>query len=252
MANKIMRKFAVSLLAFALLLGLMPATFTARAAERINKTEKTLYVGDTVKLKVVNASDTVSWKSSNKAVASVGKTGKVTAKKAGTAKITATVGKAKYVSVITVLSVYGKVDPVYMSSYGQVVLPYAKAEEDDLEFEVYDDSVVSDVDYEVADDGQSVLITFTGKYNGTTYVKVENEYNDEETEIEVNVDGLADEPESEYREDDDDEDDDDDDGYWYRGRWYEYDEDEDDYNWYGDDDYDFYDYLWYRGNNISF
>ena len=44
----------------------------------------------------------VSWKSSNKKVATVSKTGKVTAKKAGTAKITATIGKTRLTCTVNV------------------------------------------------------------------------------------------------------------------------------------------------------
>ncbi|MCD7955322.1 MAG: Ig-like domain-containing protein [Lachnospiraceae bacterium] len=61
-----------------------------------------LAVGKTKKLKISGTTETVTWKSSNKKVATVSKTGKITAKKAGTATITATVLGKKYKCVVTV------------------------------------------------------------------------------------------------------------------------------------------------------
>ncbi|MCC8045773.1 MAG: Ig-like domain-containing protein [Clostridiales bacterium] len=61
-----------------------------------------LTVGKTKKLKISGTTETVTWKSSNKKVATVSKSGKITAKKAGTATITATVLGKKYKCVVTV------------------------------------------------------------------------------------------------------------------------------------------------------
>lgn len=68
----------------------------------LNKTAATLIKGQTLKLTLANASGKVTWSSSDKTVATVGKTGKVTAKKKGTATITAKNGGKKYTCKITV------------------------------------------------------------------------------------------------------------------------------------------------------
>ena len=62
----------------------------------INKTQVTMYPGESVKLSV-NGAKNVKWKSSNSKNATVSKKGTVTvtAKKGGSGKITATVGKKK-------------------------------------------------------------------------------------------------------------------------------------------------------------
>jgi len=72
---------------------------------KLNKTSVTLYAGKTVQLKVQGTSKKVTWSSGNKKVATVYK-GKVTTKKAGTATITAKVGKKKYTCKVTVKSPY--------------------------------------------------------------------------------------------------------------------------------------------------
>ncbi len=88
------------------------ATITAKVGKKkytckvtvkagLNETKKSLVAGSTTQLKVLGESK-ATWKSSSTKVATVSKTGKVTAKTAGTAKITAKVGKKTYTCTITV------------------------------------------------------------------------------------------------------------------------------------------------------
>lgn len=88
-----------------LVLGLMSTGTVAEAAKKpkLNKTSVKLYVGKTVKLKLKNNKKKVVWSSSNKKVATVSKKGVVKAKKAGTAKIRAKVGKKKYTCKVKVI-----------------------------------------------------------------------------------------------------------------------------------------------------
>lgn len=76
----------------------------AQAASKVklSKTKATLYLGQTLQLKLSNAKGTTTWKSSKKSVATVSKKGKVTAKATGTTTITATNGKKKYTCKVTV------------------------------------------------------------------------------------------------------------------------------------------------------
>lgn len=99
------RKFIVLLTLVSLLVGLFSpaAVITADAASpKLSKTKITLNVGKKKTLKVKNASGKVKWSSSNKKVAAVSGKGQITAKKAGTAKITAKVDKKKLICKITV------------------------------------------------------------------------------------------------------------------------------------------------------
>lgn len=79
-------------------------TVTVEAALKVklNKTKATVYVGKSTQLKVTGTTKKVTWKSSNKKVATVTSKGKVTAKKKGTATITATVSGKKYTCKVTV------------------------------------------------------------------------------------------------------------------------------------------------------
>jgi hypothetical protein len=68
----------------------------ASAAVKISKTKATMEVDSTLKLSLSGIKTTPTWKTSKKAVATVDKTGLVTAESEGTAKITATAGGIKY------------------------------------------------------------------------------------------------------------------------------------------------------------
>lgn len=71
-------------------------------AMAINKKKTIIYKGLTQKLKVIGATKKVKWSSSNKKVATVNSKGVVTAKKKGTAIVTAKVGKKKFKCKVTV------------------------------------------------------------------------------------------------------------------------------------------------------
>ncbi len=77
-------------------------TNVAVAATKINVTKVNLPKGSTYKLQVTGTKAAVTWSTSKKSVATV-KNGVVTGKKAGTAVITAKVGKKKYTCKVTVL-----------------------------------------------------------------------------------------------------------------------------------------------------
>lgn len=72
------------------------------ATVKLNKKSLSLEVGKTYTLKVSGTKKKVTWSTSDKKIATVNKSGKVTAKKAGKATITATVDKKKYTCKVTV------------------------------------------------------------------------------------------------------------------------------------------------------
>lgn len=72
------------------------------ASAKLNKKSATMWVGDTLQLKVSNTKNKVKWSSNKKSVATVSTKGKVKAKKSGKAVITAKVGNKKLKCNITV------------------------------------------------------------------------------------------------------------------------------------------------------
>ena len=87
---------------------------------KLNTTSKTLTAGQTCQLKVkkvkpANAGKSVTWKSSNSKVAKVNSKGKVAAKKAGKATITATSKTNKKVKATCKITVYSKVKTISLN-----------------------------------------------------------------------------------------------------------------------------------------
>lgn len=69
--------------------------YTNSKSVQVKTGDKTMYAGENRKIEVYNASS-VAWTSSNESVATVDETGCVTAKKAGSVKITAKIGSKTY------------------------------------------------------------------------------------------------------------------------------------------------------------
>lgn len=98
-----MRKTCSLLLVLGLLAGLAYTGVPTEAATiKLNKQKLTLYAGGSATLKVKGTSSKVKWSSSKKSVATVSSKGKVTAVKAGKAKITAKVETKKLRCTVTV------------------------------------------------------------------------------------------------------------------------------------------------------
>lgn len=87
----------------AVVLSCATTPITAEAASiKINKKKIVLDKGKTFQLKIQGTKKKVTWKSNKPSVAKVSSKGKVTAKKKGTAKITAKVNGKKYTCTVTV------------------------------------------------------------------------------------------------------------------------------------------------------
>ena len=100
MMGKIFRKWLPWMLILLLFVTAMPQQ--AEAAVKINKKSASVYVGQTVTLKVTGTSAKVTWKSSNKKVATVNANGVVTGRKKGTATIRAKVSNKTLKCKVTV------------------------------------------------------------------------------------------------------------------------------------------------------
>ncbi len=98
-------KKAKKLLSFlAVMLLIVCMAVPVSAAGKISKSKATLLTGQTLQLKLSGTKGKTKWTSSKKSVVTVSGSGKVTAKKSGSATITAKVGKKKYSCKVTVES----------------------------------------------------------------------------------------------------------------------------------------------------
>ena len=97
-----LKKALTILLVFIMILTISPIQANAAKKVKLNKSKLSLYVGKSYTLKLKNIKNKIKWKSSKKSVATVSSKGKVKAKKKGSCKITAKVGKKKYVCKVTV------------------------------------------------------------------------------------------------------------------------------------------------------
>lgn len=97
--TKMMKKAMVTMMMVFAAMLLMVAP--VQAASKTKTTKVTMKAGQSKALRVKTASK-VKWSSSNKAIVSVNKKGKIVARRAGKAKITAKYGKKKAVFVVTV------------------------------------------------------------------------------------------------------------------------------------------------------
>lgn len=91
----------------------------AKNTVKLNYTKKTITPGDSFKLKLKGANGKVTWKSSNKKVATVNAKGKVTGEKKGTSKITAIYGGKKYTCKVNVKVKYGSISGNITYHYNQ-------------------------------------------------------------------------------------------------------------------------------------
>lgn len=91
------KKILCGALAAAMALTMAATPVSAAAKPKLSKTKLSMTVGDTAALKVKNAAkkEKITWKSNKKAVAAVTAKGRVTAKKAGKAVVSATLKNAK-------------------------------------------------------------------------------------------------------------------------------------------------------------
>lgn len=126
----IIKRFFSLMLIFCLLCSAawMDAPETSAASVKMNKRTATLRVGKTLRLKVYGTSEKITWRSTKKSVASVSQSGKVTAKKSGTARIYAKFSGQKLYCKVTVTAstsdtkTGGRLNP--LSAYEEHTISY--------------------------------------------------------------------------------------------------------------------------------
>ncbi len=138
-AGKSLLLILVLAAAVLLLPSLLPHAHTAEAGVRLNKTSADMIPGYKVQLKVKGTSAAVTWRSGKKSVASVDKSGLVTAIRPGTCKITARTGSKKLTCKIRVynpgdaVNTEGALHGVDVSVW-QGTIDFKKVKKDGIDF----------------------------------------------------------------------------------------------------------------------
>ena len=172
----------------------LPVSFgciTTEAASKVklNKKKVTLYVGKTTTLKLKGTKQKIKWSSSNKTIATVSSKGKVKAKKAGTATITAKVGKKKYKCKVTVKDVLSvNTTNITIKDSGKIYVkfinPYASAK-----WSTQNDDIVS-LSWDKNPSGKYTYgLNIVAKKNGVANVILTNSINSKKVTIKVTVSG---------------------------------------------------------------
>lgn len=155
---KLIKRMLIALLVACSLLLVAPVVapvfedaYTVEAAsKKINKTNITIGVGSTYKLKIQNNKKKVKWSSSNSKIAKVSKNGTVTGVKKGKVTITAKVGNKKYkckVKVTKTPTLKANIKKSYLNEDGTYVVEgyvknetYSKLDDARIQVTAYDEN----------------------------------------------------------------------------------------------------------------
>lgn len=160
---------------------------------KINKTKISLNVGGSYQLKISGTRRTVRWSTSKKAVASVTSKGKINAKKAGTAIVTARIGNRRYSCKVIVtkktaspgITFKASKTSVDMDKSASVKVTYSG--KGNLYFSVDDASVIS-CKWGTKWKEKTITLYIEGKKPGTACITLSNDANKKTIKITVNVD----------------------------------------------------------------
>ena len=159
---------------------------------KLNKTNVTIFVGESVKLKVNNKKEKCIWKSVNKDVATVSSTGKVTGKKIGSTYIYAKVGGKQLKCKVNVKSIWNgntKVVNTYVGESTKVKIELLV--NSNVFCSVGNKNVLScNVDqgqYSSYKKKKNITVLLKGKKAGETYIYICNGYTKEKYRVTVIV-----------------------------------------------------------------
>lgn len=190
--QKLKRIISIILVVVIICTGIDCTAFSSEAAVKVptkialNVKTKILTAGKTYQLKVKSvkpskASKAVIWSSSNKKIATVNNKGKVTAKKAGTVKITAASKSNKKVKAVCKIKVYAKVKKI---SLNKTEVAITTGETVSLKSDIQPSTAMSDVTWKTSDKSIVVVSSkgvVTGKKAGKVTVTAVSKSNKKKT-----------------------------------------------------------------------
>lgn len=165
------------------------STVQAALKITISKKKASIYVGKTLTLKIKGTKKKPKWSSNKKSVATVSSKGKVRAKKKGVATITAKIGKEKYTCKVTVKKL-----PIFKVSSDDIKITKNKSKKiivtyngkGTLEYEIEDEAICS-CKWKKGWQGNKCTLIITGKRKGDTIVRIKNDDDKRDIEIDVTV-----------------------------------------------------------------
>lgn len=161
---------------------------------QLNKTSKTLYVGDTYTLKLKGTTETPGWYSSNPSIASVDDHGTVTAYKSGTVIITATYHKKTYSCTVEIKKQHiytttTKLSCTYETNLAVYVDNFTKDEI--ISFQVLDSSILTCKWTSTFKSSHLNTLKITPKKNGSTQILLTSNKSNHQKTITVYVSGCS-------------------------------------------------------------
>lgn len=183
------RKSICAVLVFCLMLGciIVCPTTTYAATVKLNKTAIVLIPDSACKLKISGTKSKVTWKSSDKSIAKVNKSGVVIGVKKGSCKIVAIVDGKRYTCKVKVNTAMGAetTNVSITKNADKNIVVYYNAPED-----IYwkcDDVGVATANWSGEWDGNKTKLVITPKGNGTTTFVISNDHNGDSVKIKVKV-----------------------------------------------------------------
>lgn len=187
---------------------LIPNVNVQAASVKLNKTKATLYVTESIKLKLTGTKSKIIWKTSDKSIASVSN-GKVTAESSGTATITAitTNNKKKYSCKITVKKRLSAnkytVNCGLNDDFQEITVSYKKLKKNEAIFYEIKNDDIATIEYEELSNNKLTMYIIPNKSGSTTlkiYTAITDTHNSyygytinqtDSIEIKINV-GVSD------------------------------------------------------------
>ena len=152
---------------------LIPNMNVQAASVKLNKTKATLYVTESIKLKLTGTTSKIIWKTSDKSIASVSN-GKVTAESSGTATITAitTNNKKKYSCKITVKKRLSAnkytVNCGLNDDFQEITVSYKKLKKNEAIFYEIKNDDIATIEYEELSNNKLTMYIIPNKSGSTT------------------------------------------------------------------------------------
>ena len=148
-------------------------------APKLNKTSVTLKTGQTYQLKLSGTNQKITWKSSNSKIVTVNKTGKLFAKSAGNATITAQVNGIRFVCKVKIQKKAAPAKPAPTAAPAKPAPTAAPAKPTptvEIELNTHDESKKIDMDLGGLGSSSSSMQVSVDEYRSITYIPKNNSF----------------------------------------------------------------------------